>query len=85
VTLGAVFVFTGRAAQSIAEFERALALNPNFATAHGFIGCAKYYLGRGVETEAHVQEAFRLSPKRYLCTVVDGMGRLKQVEPRRGC
>lgn len=63
VTLGAVYVFTGRAAQSIAEFERALALNPNYATAHGFIGCAKYYLGRGVETEAHVQEAFRLSPK----------------------
>ena len=61
--LGGVLVFTGRATESIAEFERALDLNRNLATAHGLIGLAKYYLGRGVETEAHVREAFRLSPK----------------------
>ena len=33
------------------------------ANAHGFIGLAKLFLGRGEETEAHVHEAFRLSPR----------------------
>ena len=31
--------------------------------AHGFIGFAKYLIGRGEETEAHVEEAIRLSPR----------------------
>ncbi len=63
VTLGAVLLFTNRAAQSIAEFERALTLNRNLAVAHSFIGLAKCYLGRAAETEAHVQDALRLSPR----------------------
>ena len=33
------------------------------ASAHGFIGLGKIFLGRGEETEAHIQEAFRLSPR----------------------
>ena len=33
------------------------------ANAHAFIGLAKYHLGRGAETEAHIQEALRLSPR----------------------
>ena len=28
-----------------------------------FIGLAKYFLGRGEETEAHIHEALRLSPR----------------------
>lgn len=63
VVLGGIQVFTYRAAQSISEFERALAINQNLAVAHGFIGCAKYYLGRSTETEEHVQEALRISPR----------------------
>jgi hypothetical protein len=31
--------------------------------AHGAIDTAKYFLGRGAETEGHVQEALRLSPR----------------------
>lgn len=61
--LGAVQIFTKRAAQSIAEFEQALALDRNLARAHALIGLAKLFLGRGQETEAHVNEAFRLSPR----------------------
>ena len=33
------------------------------ADGHGWIGLAKCYLGRGEETEAHIHEAFRLSPR----------------------
>lgn len=61
--LGAVQIFTKRAAQSIAEFEQALALDRNLARAHALIGLAKLFLGRGEETESHVNEAFRLSPR----------------------
>jgi tetratricopeptide (TPR) repeat protein len=61
--LGAVQFVTKRAAQGIRECERALALDRNLADAHGLIGCAKVFIGRSEETEAHVQEAFRLSPR----------------------
>ena len=56
-------MFTNRAAQGIAECEQALVLDRNLANAHAYIGRAKYLLGRGEETEAHVQEALRLSPR----------------------
>jgi len=60
---GVVRIFTKRTAQGIAECERALELDRNLAEAHGFIGLAKCFAGRAEETEAHVQEAFRLSPR----------------------
>jgi tetratricopeptide (TPR) repeat protein len=40
-----------------------LALDPNLANAHAQIGLAKLIIGRGEETEAHVTEALRLSPR----------------------
>jgi len=40
-----------------------LALDRNLAEAHCFIGWAKVLIGRGAETEAHIQEAFRFSPR----------------------
>jgi TolB-like protein/class 3 adenylate cyclase len=61
--LGGVQIVTNRAAQGVAECERALALDRNLAVAHEFIGSAKYYMGRGAETEAHINEAIRLSPR----------------------
>src|SRR5262249_50388449 len=60
---GVVQIFTKRAAQGIAECERALALDRNLATAHAWIGLGKCNLGRAEETEAHIMEAFRLSPR----------------------
>ena len=60
--MGAVLNQTKRSDRGIAEFERALALDPNLATAHGHIGLAKIFVGRAEETEAHVSEALRLSP-----------------------
>ena len=61
--LGVVQIFTKRAAQGIAECERALALDRNLASAYMWIGLGKCYLGRAEETEAYVMEAFRLSPR----------------------
>ncbi len=54
---------TKRAAQGIAECERALELDRNLASAHAFIGLAKIFMARAEETEAHVGEALRLSPR----------------------
>jgi tetratricopeptide (TPR) repeat protein len=62
-TLGILQIHTHRAAQGIGEFEQALALDGNLASAHGFIGLAKTFCGRGEDTESHVREALRLSPR----------------------
>jgi TolB-like protein len=43
--MGRVLVQTKRGAQGIAESERALALNPNLASAHALIGLAKLFDG----------------------------------------
>jgi TolB-like protein len=67
--LGSVQIFTNRAAQGIAQYERALALDRNWAQAHASIGLAKCYLGRGGETEAHIEQALRLSPRDTLVFV----------------
>jgi TolB-like protein/class 3 adenylate cyclase/Tfp pilus assembly protein PilF len=63
LALGAVQMFTNRATQGIRECEHALALDRNLADAHGCIGMAKYFVGRAEETEGHIQEALRLSPR----------------------
>jgi TolB-like protein/class 3 adenylate cyclase len=61
--LGMLQISTNRAAQGITKCEQALMLDRNFVSAHAFIGNAKYQLGRAAETEAHVNEALRLSPR----------------------
>jgi TolB-like protein/class 3 adenylate cyclase/Flp pilus assembly protein TadD len=66
LVLGLVQILTNRASQGIAECERALALDRNLATAHAFMGYAKIGLGRAEETEAHILEALRISPRDIL-------------------
>ena len=61
--LGAVHIWTRRAAEGIAECEHSLALDQNLAHAHSIIGRGKVFVGRAEETEAHVAEALRLSPR----------------------
>jgi len=63
MVLGNVLIFTNRPLQGIAQCERALALDSNLAMAHSYIGHAKICIGRSEETEAHVVEALRLSPR----------------------
>jgi tetratricopeptide (TPR) repeat protein len=61
--LGLVEILTKRAAEGIAECEHALALDRNLAAAHATIGLGKIFIGHAEETEAHVAEALRLSPR----------------------
>ncbi|TWA97444.1 adenylate/guanylate cyclase domain-containing protein [Bradyrhizobium stylosanthis] len=63
LVLGGVYILTNRAAQGIAECERVLAIDRNSAWAHSAIGIAKIQMGRPAETEAHILEALRLSPR----------------------
>ena len=61
--LGAVYIWAKRAAEGIAECEHSLALDRNLASAYSIIGLGKIFIGRAEETEAHVAEALRLSPR----------------------
>jgi tetratricopeptide (TPR) repeat protein len=61
--LAYVYISTNRAAQGIAECEHALLLDRNLASAHTAIGLAKYLMGQAAETEGHILEALRLSPR----------------------
>jgi TolB-like protein/DNA-binding winged helix-turn-helix (wHTH) protein len=63
MVMGVVYIYTKRAARGIAECEHALALDRNLAQAHTYIGLGKIFIGRMEETEAHIVEALRLSPR----------------------
>jgi tetratricopeptide (TPR) repeat protein len=72
-------MYSNRAAQGIAQCERALALDRNLALAHGYIGMAKWFVGRGEETEGDIDEAFRLSPRdtlAYSWTALAGIAKV---------
>jgi TolB-like protein len=61
--LGCVYLFARRFDDSLAEFEVALRLNPNFSLAQGYYGLALAYCGRWEEAAAAAQRALRLSPQ----------------------
>jgi tetratricopeptide (TPR) repeat protein len=61
--LGLVEMWTKRAVEGIVECEHALALDRNLAHGHSSIGFGKIFIGRAEETEAHIVEALRLSPR----------------------
>ena len=67
--LGLVDIFTKRAAEGIAECEHALALDRNLASARAMIGYGEIFIGRADETEAHIAEALRLSPRDTLAYI----------------
>jgi TolB-like protein/class 3 adenylate cyclase len=77
--LGLVDILTKRAAEGVAECEHALALDRNLAQAHALIGQGKIFIGRAEETEAHVAEGLRLSPRdtwAYACMNMVGLAKL---------
>jgi TolB-like protein/class 3 adenylate cyclase/Flp pilus assembly protein TadD len=66
--LGVLYINSNRVELGLVECERALAIDRNLATAHGWIGMGKFYIGRDEETEGHIQEALRISPRdAYAC------------------
>ena len=77
--LGGVYIHTNRAAEGIAKCEHALVLDRNQAGAHSAIGSAKYVTGRAEETESHILEALRLSPRdtnAYIFMQIAGLAKL---------
>ncbi|WP_271590632.1 winged helix-turn-helix domain-containing tetratricopeptide repeat protein [Bradyrhizobium sp. CCBAU 53415] len=80
LTRGWIQIFTNRAAQGIREFEHVLALDSNRPSAHAALGFAKFYMGRAAETEGHILEALRLSPRdveTYLWACFVGVAKLQ--------
>jgi len=61
--LGHVYLFALRFDDSLAEFETALRLNPNFALAQGYYGLSLAYSGRWQEADEAARRAIRLSPR----------------------
>ena len=54
---------TSRASEGVRTCERALQLDRNLAGAYAQIGNGKLRLGEAQDTEAHIEEALRLSPR----------------------
>jgi TolB-like protein/class 3 adenylate cyclase/Tfp pilus assembly protein PilF len=78
--LGVVQMHTNRASQGVASCERALDLDRNMAVAHAQIGDGKLLLGQPEETEGHIQEALRLSPRDthvYLWCMFAGLAKIQ--------
>lgn len=61
--LGSYYFSTRRLDDSLAEFELALQLNPNFTLAQGYCGLALCYFGRWQEAHELALRALRLSPR----------------------
>jgi tetratricopeptide (TPR) repeat protein len=76
--LGCVYLFTRRFEDSLAEFELALRLNPNFSLAQGYYGLALSYCGRWEEADEAVHRALRLSPRDPYSAVYCGIAAYAQ-------
>jgi TolB-like protein/cytochrome c-type biogenesis protein CcmH/NrfG len=61
--LGSVYFSTRRLDHSLAEFELALQLNPNFSLAQGYYALALSYCGRWQESHDAARRAIRQSPR----------------------
>jgi TolB-like protein len=71
--LGCVHLFARRFDDSLAEFELALRLNPNFSMAQGYYGLALAYYGRWEEAVVAARRALRLSPRDPFSAVYCGI------------
>src|SRR3984885_7682007 len=71
--LGCVYLFTRRFDDSLAEFELALRLNPNFSLAQGYYGLALSYCGLWEDGNVAARRALRLSPRDPFSAVYYGI------------
>jgi TolB-like protein/cytochrome c-type biogenesis protein CcmH/NrfG len=76
--LGSVYFSTRRLDNSLAEFELALQLNPNFSLALGYYGLALCYCGRWQEASEAAQRALRLSPRDPFSAIYYGVAAYAQ-------
>jgi tetratricopeptide (TPR) repeat protein len=78
LALGSVYLFGRRFEDSLAEFELALRLNPNFSLAQGYYSLALSYCGRGAEADEAARRALRLSPRDPFAAVYTGIASYAQ-------
>jgi TolB-like protein/cytochrome c-type biogenesis protein CcmH/NrfG len=76
--LGHVYLFARRFDDSLAEFESAMRLNPNFALAQGYYGLSLSYSGRWREADKAARRALRLSPRDPYSAVYSGIAAYAQ-------
>jgi tetratricopeptide (TPR) repeat protein len=76
--LGSVYLFMRRFEDSLAEFELALRLNPNFSLAQGYYGLTLSYCGRWEEGDLAARRALRLSPRDPFSAIYCGIAAYAQ-------
>jgi TolB-like protein len=76
--LGCAYLFARRFDDSLAEFELALRLNPNFSLAQGYYGLVLSYCGRGEEATVAARRALRLSPRDPYSAIYAGIAAYAQ-------
>ncbi len=76
--LGSVYLFTRRFEDSLAEFELALRLNPNFSLAQGYYGLVLSYCGRWEDADKAARRARRLSPRDPFSAIYSGIAAYAQ-------
>jgi TolB-like protein/cytochrome c-type biogenesis protein CcmH/NrfG len=81
--LGSVCFSTRRLADALAEFEQALALNPNFSLAQGYYALALSYAGRSRDSFEAAQRAIRLSPRDPSLAIYHGIAAYARFTERR--
>jgi tetratricopeptide (TPR) repeat protein len=80
--LASVYLFDRHFEDSIAEFELALQLNPNFSPARGLYGMALSFRGRWEEGDCAAREALRFSPRDPFAAVYWGVAAYCQYADR---
>jgi TolB-like protein/cytochrome c-type biogenesis protein CcmH/NrfG len=78
MALGHVHLMARRFEDSLAEYEFALRLNPNFALAQGYYGLSLSYSGRWQEANEAARRAIRLSPRDSFVAVYNGIAAYAQ-------
>ncbi len=76
--LASVYLFLRRFEDSLAEFELALRLNPNFSLAQGYYGLALAYCGRWEDADVAARRALRLSPRDPFSAIYYGIAAYAQ-------
>ena len=77
-SLGCVYLLMRRFDDSLAEFELALSLNPNFSLARGIYGLVLAFCGDWERADEAASRAMRLSPRDPLCALYYGVASYAQ-------
>jgi TolB-like protein len=77
-----VYMYSGRLEDSLAQFEQALYLNPNFLLAQAYYGLALSYVGRWQEGANAARRAWRLSPRDPLSAICNSVAAAAEFQGR---